>query len=286
MFRSILVPLDGSAFSETALPHALALAERSGGSVTLAHAASSSEDVPWLEQLAERVRGAGPEVELHTAVLRGDPVPALHQFVVEQSVDQIIMTTHGLGGVTRAWMGSVADGLVRRTPAPILLLRSQDDEPSADLASRPRPARILVALDGSEPSEAIVPWAEELARLNRASLVLVGVVPAEEGFAGYLPPTGALDREMSAAAREMEGYLEGLAERLRAGGASVGVRVVTGPPPAEGILATREKAGAELMAFATSGRGGVARLLVGSVADRLIREGACPVLVFRARQHG
>jgi len=290
MFHSILVPLDGSALAEEALPAALSLAERSGGEVALVHVAGPAADSgtpgDWLEGVAGRVRDSAPEVQLRTVLLEGAPAPALHRFVLEEGIDQIVMTSHGRGGLKRLWLGSVADGLLRRAPAPILLWRPIADADPTDLAGRPSFTRILVPLDGSEPSEAIVPWADALARLYRAPLLLAAVVSAEAESPGYLPSTGGLDAALAEEAVYLEGYLETLAGGLRAGGTRVEVRVVEGPPAVDGILQLREERGADLMAFATSGRGGVARLVLGSVADKLIRAGVCPVLVFRAREEG
>ena len=77
------------------------------------------------------------------------------------------MTTHGRGLLSRAWLGSVADRLVRQLPMPMLLVRPHETDP-ADITNPPSIKHVLIPLDGSELSECIVPHALALGRLMGA----------------------------------------------------------------------------------------------------------------------
>ena len=186
--------------------------------------------------------------------------------------DLIVMATHGRGPLSRFGLGSVADQLVRRAPVPVLLVRPSENPPRT--APEPVVENILIPLDGSQLAEQVLEPAAELAQLMEARLCLLRVVKsrstsADRGAAG-LPDKS-----------EYEGYLERVAARLREHGLQVRTRVVAARHAAEAILEEARVHGADLIALATHGRGGLKRLLHGSVADRLIRGAALPILVYR-----
>src|SRR5688572_9576236 len=137
MYQSILVPLDGSAFSEYALPVALPLARACGATIHLVHVRS---DLSWLaltdenrdpermylRYIAARVHDAG--IDARYKLLEdelGDIMPAgrplrivaeiLRDYMKRHAIDLVVMTTHGRGGLRRGWLGSVTDSLVRAT---------------------------------------------------------------------------------------------------------------------------------------------------------------------------
>jgi nucleotide-binding universal stress UspA family protein len=174
----------------------------------------------------------------------------------------VVMATHGRGGLERAWLGSVADDLVRRSPIPLLLLR-----PGADAAtSAVRVRRILVPLDGSVLAETILEPALDLARLDpEAQLVLLTVIPPESP--GFGPATRA--------------WLDGVAHRIHATGVRVRTRVESGAPVARAILEVALQEETDLLALATHGRSGLLRLALGSVADHLLRRSHVPILLQR-----
>lgn len=191
------------------------------------------------------------------------------------------MTTHGRGLVTRFWMGSVADELVRTLEVPVLLVRDETD------ADRVMPRRILVPLDGSRRSETALDYASRLARLSGGSVELVQVVPPLVPLAiggtpmapSLVPPTD--DDLLRTSAAE---YLESRAEWLRADGVEVSTRVVVDSSPARAIVETAEQAGVDLVAIATHGAGGIRRVVLGSVTDKVLRASPRPLLVFRPAQ--
>jgi nucleotide-binding universal stress UspA family protein len=303
MYRKILVPLDGSELAESALPFALSLAERSEGEVHLVQVAATLqpfalfeetevEGSGWLEEararsgeylkeVQARIQEAGGSATVHTRVLSGRPVPAIHGFILKEGIDQVVMTTHGRGRLQRMWLGSVADGVLRSVPAPVFLWRGSE-EGKVDLKTRPTLGRILVALDGSDMARAMVPWAEELARLLGARLFLVGVLPTEVRFGSpYIPHAAAEEASRGARRLWLETHLERVAQEIRSRGMDVEHALVAGPDAHVGILMERERTGADVVALSTHGRGPGTRALLGSVADKVIRGSEGHVLVHR-----
>jgi hypothetical protein len=88
-----------------------------------------------------------------TELLDGSIAPAIAQYAAEVGIDLITMTTHGRGGISRAWVGSVADSLVRCGAVPMLLIRPKDQD--IDWSPRGDSRHVLIPVDGSELSEGI-----------------------------------------------------------------------------------------------------------------------------------
>lgn len=310
MLEHVLVPLDGSRFAEQALPRAVDLATTAGGSIrlvmvarlptgrseapvgTVPEASGLGEAVAraeeYLDALASALRGQHLEVEITThAVSPGNVVASLRQGMVEHPTDLVVMTTHGRGPLSRAWLGSVADGLVRRSRRPILLIRPAegpggvDEDPESVTAPLPF-RRLLLPLDGSDLADQILEPAVDLARLSDAEIHLVRVVPLARG--GAFPYVAAPAREPVASEERIQAAgreLEGVAERLRRRGIPAEIHIKVHSQPAAGILEAARSVEADVVAMSTRGRGGVGRLILGSVADKVIRGAPVPVLVHR-----
>jgi nucleotide-binding universal stress UspA family protein len=284
MFRTLMVPLDRSPFAEQALPLALGIARRAGASLDLvsAHDLYTVEDpIPsrlpfdrradaefrakeqlYLDATARWIAPAYP-VPTAAAVVDGLPADGLLERTGNDRADLIVMTTHGRGPVSRFFLGSVADEVIRRSRIPVLLVR-----PVAEAASRtiePVFENVLIPLDGSALSEQVLPPALELARLLEARVTLLRVV-------GY-----------ASARAEAEAYLEPLARPARQAGGAVRTRVMVAPHAAEAILKEGAALTSSIIALATRGHGGLRRMLLGSVADKVIRGAATPVLVYHPR---
>ena len=131
MYRSILVPLDGSSFGEQAPPYALGIARRAQAELYLAHVliappipafdAAGEADLRaqahvYLEGLVARVQ-AHRDGPITTVLLDGPVAEALHDHAVAIEADLVVMTTHGHSALSRFWLGSVADKLVWQVPA-------------------------------------------------------------------------------------------------------------------------------------------------------------------------
>jgi nucleotide-binding universal stress UspA family protein len=119
----------------------------------------------------------------------------------------------------------------------------------------------------------------DLARLWEGCCTLLRVIEASPApTAGQASRPRSLEEEREAAARE---YLEKIAARLREEGVSVQTRVVAAPHAAPAILEEAQTQRCDFIALATHGRGGLRRMLLGSIADKVIRGASTPVLVYR-----
>jgi nucleotide-binding universal stress UspA family protein len=310
MYHRIVVPLDGSRFGDTALPFAESIARRSGAEVDLVHVHLPQPRNPTQEALTPyRYQGVdvaehrfeqeccareeaeisyraqqvaeGAGVPAHARILHGQVPTALTREVEDASADLVVMATHGGVGPSGARMRSVADHLVRHLDRPLLLLRPDAAEGPGRI--EPGFSRILVALDGSSFSEQILEPAMELARLYDARLLLVLVVsPA----ASIGIRTVGLDSAGLQSRREAsEAYLVRLAARLAQRVPEPDVVAIVGRHPAESILACARREGADLVAMATHGRGGLSRLLLGSTAQEVVRRADRPLLLYRPVEH-
>jgi nucleotide-binding universal stress UspA family protein len=300
--KRILVPLDGSEFAERALEPALNLAARTGAQLHLATVVSDLPPVPlaagdgelisqWFEEEEERARAylsevkgkvsakaPGTEVEDHVQL--GPVGRTLQAIADEAEADLIILTTHGRGAWQRAWLGSVADQLIRNARRPLLLIR-EGDEARSLFQDDDSPRHVLVPLDGSKASETALDSLPEL--LNGAGrITLVSVLQRPFPLATtYLPHAVTEERLLDERKRRMEAYMSEVRERVAGTGATVDSRVLTGDDAARVLLDFTKGEGVDLVALSTRGRGGVSRFFLGSVADKLVRGAAVPVLAVR-----
>jgi nucleotide-binding universal stress UspA family protein len=299
-FRSILVPLDGSPLAEQALPLAADLAGRAGAKLRLAlvhrvppapldpasarmftamELATRKSERSYLRALQTRLREGG--TRLSSAVtLTGAVGQTLTGYVRELGLDLVVMATHGRGGLRRAWLGSVADHLVRSLEVPVLLVRPSD---GGRPAKAPAVERILVPLDGSSLAEEALETAAELARLWQAEVSLLQVVsPVVTVPDPMFAAPSAYDQDMTALClKQAEEYLDDLVGELRAKGLRASCAAMVGWSAAETILTAARPERASLIVLASHGRTGLSRLALGSVADKLIRGSDVPVLVRR-----
>lgn len=301
MFRNVLVPLDGSWFGEAALPVAARIAKAARAKVNLVMV---HQPVAALSGMGDLVVPS-PESELEMLTLdrvyladtaagfsatRGVGVeyrevdglagPGICEEASRIGADLVVMATHGRGGLRRLWLGSVADYVVRHVSVPVLLVHP---DRTAGLREAPATRRILVALDLSKDSEAILEPAIQLARTTGAALTLVHV--AELVFELPIPampsavmPDPLLLETSQVLARERLGRL---VERIHGLGLEAEAKVLVGATAAGALLDLLEDDSFDLIAMTTHGRGGMSRMLMGSVADRVIRGGAKSVLVLR-----
>ena len=297
MYRRLLVPLDGSHLAEAALPVATRLARVTGATVVLLHVLERGAPVTvhgerhlqeldeaklYLHGMAARLRSEGIDVEVHAhEVPDGDVAKSIARHVIEEKGDLIVMCTHGSGGVREMLFGSIAQQVLKRGTAPVLLVRAEPDAITAAFA----PARILVPLDGSAAAEAALEPAGDLARHLGALVHLVMVVATpgtvsgdQQAVAQTLPAATrvALDLEESEASE----YLEGAAERLRAVGVPVTTEVRRGDAP-HALADEAAEPGVGLLVVATHGRAGVQAIWAGSVTARLLARTHSPILLLR-----
>ena len=301
-WANVLVPLDGSALAEQALEVAATLAHRTHATLHLVtvqvpapaavdeieagpHHATTAREVrhdlrEYLDATAERL-AITHGVSFTCAVLHGSPSEALADYVRAKEIALVVMTAHGRSGVSRCWIGSVADRLVRRVTAPVLLLR-----PGSGPLSQ-RFYRILVALDGSAGSRDVLAQAAVLGSLvPDTEYALVEVVePPTPAFHEPAPhpgpdPVRALVRQREAAAQD----LERRAARLRKLGAAVTAQVVVAQRVGERLIELAHSLGSDLIVVGSQRPRTLERPLLGSVADKVVRGATQSVLLVPLRK--
>lgn len=298
MGHKILVPLDGSAFAEQALEPAADIARRTGARLELATAYRSqmpawrtagapvhdpridAEQVAglkrYLEQTASRV-AHDLDVSASGVLLHGGAADVLARHISERPPQLVVMTTHGRGGFSRFWLGSVAEELMRLADAPVLVLKGQENAPLHRFA----PKRILVPLDGSERAERVIEDAAWLSARDAVVFTLLRIMaPPHTTPHPTVFPAGATV-ELAEARAAAEDTLQLATTRLRTRGFHVNGAVAVDTEVARAILACCE--GIDLVAMATHGfEASRRRVLVGSVADKVVRAAPVPVLLRRA----
>jgi nucleotide-binding universal stress UspA family protein len=302
MFKTILVPLDGSVLAEQALGTAAMLARASHASVDLATVIEPMpfggfDAAPWndhewaarqqyVESTAAEL-GSGASIAATGIVLRGAAIEKLREREHAIDADLVVMTSHGRSGVSRAWLGSTADAMIRHSDAPVLVLRPEPQAMHPSLVHRSF-AHILVPLDGSALSTDIVPSATELARLSGARITLLRTVtpmPLISTFEPNLPfaysamiPDETATNHLAEVVRTELGQL---AARLHAEtGLTIDTTVVVNEYTARAIVDYAKANDVDLIAMSTHGRG-PSRLLLGSVADKVLRSSGLAVMMHR-----
>jgi nucleotide-binding universal stress UspA family protein len=309
MKDAILVPLDGSTLAEAILPHAAMVAQATGSSITLLRAVPQPivtvpaamgmalYNVPDLEQwgaevdaatgyltqVAERLRELDLTATVHT--VRNAPAEGILDYATQNpDLELIALATHGRAGVTRWLLGSVADEVVQRAAHPLLLVRAS--APAASAAWEPVAlyTKILVPLDGSALAEQALYAARRLADATGAGLLLLTVLLAldESAVPVEAPAIRRHEADQPDQVRAARTYLSEVARQLEEAGVPAQTMIVYGHP-AEAILQIATQEGADVIAMATHGRGGLQRLWLGSVTAQVVQRAATPVLVIRPR---
>jgi len=294
--RGVLVPLDGSQLAEQALSVGAGRARRAGATLHLVsvhepmpmaamppdypmpvqelEAEAHEERVQYLESVAASAR-ASCSTPVVASVVTGGAAAALCEYVESHPMELVVMTTHGRGGVSRLWLGSVADRMLRRITTPVLLLHPDESAQPAEFH------RLLVALDG----EIEEPVLDAIALLDgdgkgvhcTLTRVVEPAVPILSGLAARparLPPDWNARREVDA-----RNYLARLTDRLGTRGWDISWQVLVGRGVAGQVLELADAIRADAIVVGTHGARGVERLLLGSVADKIVRGSKVPVLV-------
>lgn len=264
MYTRILVPLDGSSFSQQMLPLASTLARTTGAQLALYQAAEKSGQQAEIERElkalaeplgAQAVCSVAEDDVAHAILSEAERVPGT----------LVAITSHGRSGVMRAVLGSTALNVLRTGGHPILVYRP--DEHGAGAATVAPIERIVVPLDGSELSESILPQAMELARWLKARPVVVSVID----------PELSLDASVTSGDVSESGYVHSIATRLRNEyGIDGGWEVLHGKPE-EAIAAFVRGLPNSMLAMTTRGRSALQSALLGSVTAAALREGGAPV---------
>jgi nucleotide-binding universal stress UspA family protein len=301
--KTILVGLDGSPLAETILPFVEMLAKKTGAGVTLLHVASvpekapQSDEDPGVDQLVRatmqraeaylsehRRRLAATGLGVSIEVVAGRPAREIAEYAERNAFDLIALATHGRSGIDRWTHGSVADQVLHTTKVPLLLVRAGDGWQAV-----PRePHRIVVMLDGSPESETALDVAVPLAIGFGVPLGLHRFV--EPIVLDFGDPTGMayvdVERITATTAEAAREQLQAIAAELRKRtGVNASAEVAIARPE-EGIAVYVRAHPDTLLVLTTHGRTGWRRVMLGSVARRVVQTVAAPILICPIREDG
>ncbi|NHZ72203.1 MAG: universal stress protein [Aquificales bacterium] len=284
VYKNILVPLDGSDLAERVVPAALYMAEAMAGKVTLLTvvAKKTRKDA---DLMAKAIQTGAYEADLYlrsvkkrflpslapieTAVITGKPDKDIIQFAQENSTDLIIMSTHGRSGITRWSFGRTAEKVLRRSPCPTVILRSERE------IKLEKFDRVLLPLDGSLLAERVLLPALDMVKILDVELFLIRVV--EPGsFYGFGHNDDAIDEEIEAA----QAYLVEVGARLARQGISVQPHVAVGSAT-DVIVDYAEAQEIDLILLSSRGNSGFDSWMFGSVAEKVMKGAPCAILVIR-----
>lgn len=276
MFNEILVALDGTPEAETILPLAEKLARVSSAALILARVTTNYHvDAPVnIAARAELTRVAAQphlaDIPIRTTVLYGVPAEQIVEEARIARADLIMMATHGRGGVARTWLGSVTEEVLTHSPVPVLVLREG--------VAPPRTLRtIVVPFDGTPGSVAALAVAREFAKATGAEIALIQVIPPLPRWGeGWDISPDWEDKERARAQQTLDWLAESLANR---GIAAIGYAHIGNV--ASTIVAATGDAGADLVIMGTRALTGPKRVLLGSVADAVMRTVGVPILLVR-----
>jgi nucleotide-binding universal stress UspA family protein len=280
MIERIVVPLDGSLTAEAILPQVRRMLYRNDSEVILVRAVNppmvenaivlAEADLAAAREYIlgqmERLEKAG--VRAKYVVRIGSPVGVILDVVEEHRATLIALATHGATGLKRLLFGSVAEGLIRKSPVPVLLVRPfWSYEIAPPVRPEHAPVRtVLLPLDGSDLSLEALPGVIELADLFEARVMLLRVVEEKPG--------STEDRA------EAEKQLQAVARVIEKKGVET-VSLIERGDPVEQILKVVRLHGIDLLAMTTHGRSGISRAVAGSVTEQALRQATVPVLVTR-----
>ena len=288
---TVLHPTDFSAHADHAFALACSLARASGSRLLVLHVAPipqlhtkrySREE---MEAALRRRQAPDPAVETGWHLLAGEAVPEILWLAQEIRCALIVMGTQGQTGLARLLMGSVAEQVVRNAPCPVVTVKAPPREPppAAEGPSEtagPIPAAvpiqtILHPTDLSDRCAEAFRVACSLAKDHAARVIVVHVAEPRAAPAGMAP-----------APPPPEGHRGGMEEWLcRSHQSAPGVRVecrVEEGDAATGIVSAARATACDLIVMGTHGRTGLGRLLMGSVAESVLRTAPCPVVTVKA----
>ncbi len=286
-YRRVLVPLDGSELAERAIPYAKAIAKTKGSELTLFTVSIASVeqlDRPmnaYLELNAKELQSQG--IKASTAIAYGNVADKIIEYAANNSIDLIVISTHGYSGIKRWVLGSIARKVLYGTCADVLLIKSKAPKVyQVDLK------KILLPLDGSAFSETPICAVEELIKGSNTEVVLTIVCePPLVPSYGDRPINPIWEKHQATLWAEMQQQASEYLGKIKANLEKRGIKVKTHVIPgelgrvAENIMQLAQKENVDLIAMATHGRTGISRWVYGSVATRIVEESFQPILLIR-----
>jgi nucleotide-binding universal stress UspA family protein len=301
MYTTILAPYDGSDAGARALPIASDLARSCGARLYLLMVHDPSMFIPFvpgevavpvydsaavseqrqqdereIQRIVESLQAEG--VDAAGTVLEGTVVETIAEHAQAIGADITVMSTHGRGGFNRVRLGSVATSYITRTSTPTLLVRIHEDADATTTINTS--GRLLLPLDGSEFAESMLPHALQFAESFGLKMELFSVTtPTAIPMAPFGTEALIADpRDINMMEDNRDHYLERIASTCPAGTTT---RVLTDMDVGDAIIEVAREEQAAAIAIATHGRSGLMRMMLGSVADEVIRRATVPILVYK-----
>ncbi len=281
IYSRVLVPLDGSTATEFAIRFGVDLASKHDAELILLylhHVATSTEGAvqaeaqgpsldqlqAYLDKLQREARSLGVPVD-GMVIQAHDLAGALLKVIDTERISVLVMSTQGRTGMLRWLFGTNVEKALTSLPVPLLLVR-------------PMYQKVIVPLDGSRWSETAVPRAAEIARVHDAEMILLHVYQSKAGdYAGQWALAGQqeiADQSLD----QVTDALVGMRNRLRIEGVRAREVILRGGNPAQAICDFVEsEEGISMIVMSTHGRTGIARWLMGGVAQSVIKNARCPV---------
>jgi nucleotide-binding universal stress UspA family protein len=287
MYKEILFPFDGSDGAAETLHHAAEIANWTGGEIRLLYVADTTEysttrvqstvvdgqvkhGETVLETAIETLDSLG--VEYATDVVQGAPAETIVDYAEEYDHDVIVMPTQGRQGLSRYLLGSVTEKVVRLSNVPVLTARMNHDDEFVFPYER-----VLLATDGSEVAEHAAMHGLDLAAALDATVHALSTVETDA-----LGPDVRSETVTTARRETAEAAVETIANAAQRRGIDDVVRHVGEGPPAETILEYVEDEGIDAVVMGTTGRRGIGRILLGSIAEKTVRSAPVPVITVRS----
>ncbi|MBD3306441.1 hypothetical protein GF339_08585 [candidate division KSB3 bacterium] len=289
-YKKILIPVDFSSHSEVAAKHGIALAERYRAGVYFLHIGDNGQRSAYA--LSRFVKGlhAPHPAAIKKLVAQGSPAAAILAVAKKLQTDMIVMGSRGATGLKHLVQGSVAEKVLRESACPVLIIKKRkqtafDGYVLPQIRHMEEPFhldKILVPLDFSAASKFALKHAVVLASAYNATIYTLTVF--DKKFKEY---TGDHERHTSVVIRGEKIRLwkefPELLQTLNCGFPHNRVkRILLSGDPATKIESVAQKKEIDLVVMGTTGRSGLEHLLLGSVAEKILRSVDCSVMTIRA----
>lgn len=301
MFTHIVAPMDGSSLSKTVIPYVRPIARAFSSKVILLHVVNVNDSLeplgsyrPGRTKHANRVGGVHSEryldeiekslngIDVSSVVCKGHPADVIVAQAKDMGPDTlIIMSTHGRSGLGRWMLGSVTDKVLHSATNPVLVIR-----PTRETYPEDRDAlidKLIVPLDGTQLAEEAIPTAKDLALRMGLPITVIRVVPMMQFAMAAVMPAGIPPGAM-AAEDEVRRFLGKRESDFRAQGVQWVSSELRRGNSADQIAQVAASNEGNLVVMTTKARSGMRRAFLGSVADRIVRSSAAPVLLVNVRK--
>ncbi len=297
--RDILFPTDFSACANAAFPQALHLARRYHATIhmlhvapiTGLHAVTEALEASLAEQSVPDYVRDESNLQMDALIWGHDaddvPIKRVHlqhpapgsvllEYAKEHDLDLIVMGSHGRTGFRRLVLGSVAEEVIRHAACPVLIVRQQEGEAPGPITGR----RLMVPLDFSPQAEHALRYALDLAAAYDTGLDVVHVIDPGTHLQEYAEEVAEHGTVLKKLIQEAHAVLERITGEPGEPAVDVSYEVLVGYPPREITeFALRNASG--MIVMSSHGRTGKKSILMGSVAEHVVRHAPCPVFIAR-----